>query len=556
VTLTGTSPPPSTVAAGAPGPGEVRHPTVATRGRSRSALAVAALALAAAVWAVAASTLFVPRLTDNGDEAVYLLQAESFRAGHLFPPAAEPTRAFLPWLSTTTGHHYVTKYTPVFPGFIAGSHWIFGTDRAALALAAAGAVVACYHLAREILGRRREAVVAAAFLAGSPLFAIQSVTYLSYLFNAALLMGFAAALLAGVRRRSRALLALGGLLLGLALFARPFDAVLFAGPVLVWWAFSSGSRRLYQGGTPCPPGSGRHRARRLAADAGWVGLGAVPPLLTMVVYFQVATGSFLRPPFTFVGPSDTLGFGPKRMYAGMPYLDYTPGRALLAFGRLIVLTGFWGFGGLLLIGLAVMGYRGLQGGAGRGLALVAVTVPLGYAFFWGSFSSSEWGGPWRFGPFYWLPVIIPASILAAAGFARLWRWDPTVARFVAAGMAAVSLLVTVRALGEHRRFGAQRDRLYAAPMAAAATLDRAVVFLPPLDGPYLLQPFSLARNATFDGPVVWALDRGVRRNLDVVRHLPDRTPYRVVPGATRRSPTRLQRLAVVDGRLVPAPLLQ
>ena len=127
----------------------------------------------------------------------------------------------------------------------------------------------------------------------------------------------------------------------------------------------------------------------------------------------------------------------------MPFLDYTPGRALLAFGRLIVLTGFWGFGGLLLIGLAVMGYRSLRGGAGRWLALVAVTVPLGYLFFWGSFSSSEWGGPWRFGPFYWLPVIIPGSIMAAAGFARLWRWDPVVARFVAAGMAALSLFVTV-----------------------------------------------------------------------------------------------------------------
>jgi 4-amino-4-deoxy-L-arabinose transferase-like glycosyltransferase len=499
---------------------------------------VASLALAAAVWAVAGSTLFLPRLTDNGDEAVYLLQAESFRAGHLFPPALEPAKAFLPWLSIPAARHYVTKYTPVFPGFIAGSHRVFGSDRAALALAAAGAVIACYHLAREILGRRRDAVVAAAFLTGSPLFAIQSVTYLSYLFNAALLMGFAAALLAGVRRRSRPLLGLAGLLLGLSFFARPFDAVLVAGPLLVWWGWS-----------------GRHRLRRLAADAGWVGLGAAPPLAGMAVYFQVATGSFLRPPFTFVGPSDTLGFGPKRMYAGMPWLDFTPGRALLAFGRLTVLTGFWGFGGLLLVGLAVVGYRSLAGGAGRWLTLVAATVPLGYLFFWGSFSSSEWGGPWRFGPFYWLPVIIPGSILAAAGFARLWRWDPSVARFVAIGMAAVSLFVTVRAIGEHQRLGAVRERLFAAPLAAVAMHDRAVVFLPAMDGPYLLQPFSLARNATFDGPVVWAVDRGARRNLDVVRALSDRTPYRVLPGVTRHSPTRLQRLTVVDGRLVPAEAL-
>jgi hypothetical protein len=266
----------------------------------------------------------------------------------------------------------------------------------------------------------------------------------------------------------------------------------------------------------------------------------------------LATGSFVVPPFTFVGPSDTLGFGPRRMYAGMPWLDYTPGRALLAVGRLTVLTGFWGFGGLVLIGLAVVGYRSSGGPARRWLALVAVTVPLGYAFFWGSFSSSEWGGPWRFGPFYWLPVIVPGSILGAAGFSRLWRWDRQVARFVAGGMAVVSLFVVGRALAEHQRYGAVRERLYAAPRAAA-DLEQAVVFLPTLDGPYLLQPFSLARNATFDGPVVWALDRGARRNLDVVQRFPGRAAFRVLPGRSERSPTRLQRLAVVNGRLVPAP---
>src|SRR6266851_1690248 len=127
--LTGTSSPPEVAAAPVALP--ARPPTVSDRGRSRPAVVVGALALAAALWAVAASALFVPRLTDNGDEAVYLLQAESLRAGHLFPPAAEPTRSFLPWLSTTVGHHYVTKYTPVFPAFIALGHRVFGSARAA-----------------------------------------------------------------------------------------------------------------------------------------------------------------------------------------------------------------------------------------------------------------------------------------------------------------------------------------------------------------------------------------------------------------------------------------
>jgi hypothetical protein len=496
---------------------------------------VAALAVAAAVWAVTASALFLPGLTDNGDEAVYLLQADSIRAGHLFPPAVQPAGAFLPWLSKPAGDHYVTKYTPVFPAFVAFSHRVFGSDRAALALAAAGAVVAGYHLAREVLRRRREAVVATVLLASSPLFLIQSATYLSYLFNAALLMGFAAAFLAGLRRRGRGRLALAGFLLGLAVFARPFDAALFSSPLLAWWAWS-----------------GRSCIGRRLREAAWVATGALMPLAAMVTYFRLATGSFLHPPFTFVGPNDTLGFGPKRMYAGMPWLDYTPGRALLAAGRFTVLTGFWGFGGLVLVGLAVVGYRSLRGPARQWLAAVAVTVPFGYAFFWGSFSSSEWGGPWRFGPFYWLPVIVPGSILGAAGFSRLWRWDRKVARFVAGGMAMLSLFVVGRALAEHQRYRVVRERLYTAPRQAAAALDPAVVFLPPMDGPYLLQPFPLARNATFDGPVVWALDRGARRNLDVIQRFPGRTAFRVLPGRSEHSPTRLQRLTVVNGRLLPA----
>ena len=52
------------------------------------------------------------------DEAVYLLQADTIRHGHLFPPAAADGSATLPWLSAQVGHHYVPKYTPVWPAMI------------------------------------------------------------------------------------------------------------------------------------------------------------------------------------------------------------------------------------------------------------------------------------------------------------------------------------------------------------------------------------------------------------------------------------------------------
>ena len=84
------------------------------------------LALAAAVWAVGVSALFLPHQSDNNDESVYLLQADALREGHLFPPAAGPASAFLPWLATPAGDHYVTKYTPVFPALIALGHLRWG----------------------------------------------------------------------------------------------------------------------------------------------------------------------------------------------------------------------------------------------------------------------------------------------------------------------------------------------------------------------------------------------------------------------------------------------
>lgn len=507
---------------------------------ARPAATAAAVAGAAALWAVACSALVFPHLSDNNDEAAYLLQADALRAGHLFPPAVEPVDAFRPWLSGDDGERYISKYTPVQSAVIALVRVLTGTDRAALGVIAAATVAACYLLARELLGSRRQAVLAAGFLVASPLFLVLSATYLAYVSTLALLMGFAGALLAGVRLRSRTRLAAAGFLLGVALFARPWDAVLFATPFAGWWLWSR-----------------RVPLRQRLGEARWVGLGAALPLAAMLAYFQATTGSFLRPPFTLLDSADTLGFGVRRMFPEQLPVDYTPAKALLAAVRLAALTGFWSFGGLVVIGLIAAGLRWQRGRAEAWLGLVAITVPVGYAFFWGSYGSTEWGGPWRFGPFYWFAILAPTSILGAAGFRRLWRWDRVVGSVVAVGACAVSAFVVARALDTHQLFSAERHRLHQAARAAG-DLDNAVVFLPELQGPWLLQPFSLARNATFDGPVIWALDGDDGRNLAVLRQFPGRTPYRVVAQGSRspRPPdldfrTTLVRLEVVGGRLVP-----
>jgi len=183
--------------------------------------------------------------------------------------------------------------------------------------------------------------------------------------------------------------------------------------------------------------------------------------------------------------------------------------------------------------------------------MVALTVPLGYAYFWGSYGSTQWGGPWRFGPFYWLPIIVPLSILGAAGFARLWRTDRQLGVATVVAMTVMSALLVGMAIRAHGSFTQHERHLYTAPVAAAR-LRHAVVFVPPLQGTWLLQPFEMARNASFDSPVIWAIDRGPSDDLAVMDRFPDRAAYRVVApdltSVSRLEPFTIEPPLVVPGR--------
>ena len=488
------------------------------------------MAVAAGVWAAVASARLFPYLTVDKDEAVYLLQADTLRHGRLFPPAPPGTTAgaLLPWLSAHVGDHYVPKYTPVWPAFVALAHLLTGTDRAAIAVVSAAVVVVTYLLAHEVLGSAARGLVAAAFLVLSPLFLLQAVSFLSYLPNLLLLETFALCLLAGVRRGSRVLLTAAGLTAGLALFARPFDALLVILPFAAWFVVE-------------------HRARLqvLVARAGWLALGAAPVVALVLGFFYAATGNPLRSPFTLTSKSDMPGFGVHRIYAGDAGVEYGAKQAWHGLAGHSVLLSFWAFGGLVLIGLAGLAVRRSPTRA-RYLGLVALTVPAGYLFFWGSYIISRWDGPWHVGPFYYLPVLVPLVVLGADGFARLWRWERGLAALALVSMAAVSGLVLVRAL-DRQAASLAADRALHAPLSGAH-FDRALVFLPPLATDHLLTTFVEARNPTLDGKVLWALDHGPE-NVAVARTFPDRTAY--VLTADGDDPPALSRLRAERGPVVP-----
>lgn len=503
------------------------------------------MAVLAGLWALIGSQWVFPYLSDDHDEGIYLFQATALADGHLFPPAPEHADAFRPWLSVHSDDRFVLKYAPVHASILAVGIRTTGSARSSLALIAAGIVVLSYALAKEVLGDRRLAVLASVFLALSPLFLVQSATFLPYCSSLLLLEGFALAFLRGARSDGRVLLSVSGFVFGVALFARPFDALLWAIPLGLYVVVSQRTDR-----------------GRLARTVGWFGLGTVVPIVAMLSYYRAATGSPFRTPFNLLEPQDTLGFGARRLLPSQPELVFTPVHGTFGVIRYILLTSAWGFGGLVLVGLflACVVRRRLDGPQ-PWLALVALSFSCGYLFFWGTFSTSPRGGITSFlGPFYFLPVLVPVTFLAAKCFGEVWHRDRVIAATAFAGMVVVSGYLLLKALPVNLRFTAEDRRLYA-PIAAAR-LDRALVLIPPIYGPQLMHPFAYLQNeADYDGRIVYALDRGDPRNLELLDDLPGREAYKLrLRGHYRANPsdpgltTSLERLTVTTHPSVPATL--
>jgi hypothetical protein len=479
----------------------------------RPASAVVALAVAAGVWAMTISRLVLPYTSRNPDEALYLLQADTLRHGRLFPPA--PTghvESMLPLFSRYRDGHYVPKYPPVHAAVLAFGRVVFGTYRAGLAIIAAGLVVATYLLATEVLSSRRRAVLAAVFMAGSPLVLVESATFLAYLSGLVLLELFAWAFLCARRTQRSHWYVLTGLLLGTSYFARPYDTVLFALPFGIWMLIEH-----------------RHGLAELGRRMLAMAAGAAPPVLALLLYNRAATGNFLHTSFA-LDPSDTLGFGRHRIVWVQPYFDYTPGEALTATARHFGYMSFWLFGGAVTIALALAFVFITEKRPARVLATVLVTIPVGYFFFWGSSVATTISKGIRyFGPWYWVGTLAPLAVLAAGATARILRRRRVIGVGLLVAMVATSAGVTVWALGAHHGLLAN-ERRWNEPLQHAP--DNSLVFL---QEQFILIPYKLSRNPTLDGPVLFARDLGPAENLDLARDFPARRPMQL--GIDRGRPT-------------------
>lgn len=500
----------------AQGEGSARPVPVLTR--RVHALCAIALAVAAAVWAVVGSASLLPELSANSDEGIYLLQADALKSGLLAPAApADDPGAYRPWFSVVRDGSYVLKYAPVHASVIAAFDAVTTSPRAALGAIAAAQVLLVITLAREMGASRRAALIAGALFATAPLVLQLDLTFLSYGTSLSLLLAASAAALRARRTRARAPALVAGFCWGFAAFARPYDAALFGlalTAALAWPRLRAGSR-------PEP-------RRRLVRLAGLACLGALVPLAALLAFNQAMTGDALRLPFHLLERRDAPGLGLRRALPSDTFLDYDLGKALSSLGRNLLLVSVWSAGGLLGCGLAAatLVRRRLRHAA-LSLAILAVW-PVGYALFWGSYVAAFlWDGALFLGPFYYLPMVAALAIPAGVALDDLWHWRPPLAAVAAVGSAALVVALVAPRLAEQHERSEQRSEV--ADAVADEVESPALVFIPPLYGPFLQNPLSFLRNsAEIGGPVVYALDRGDAANDKVRAAHPTRRAYRLV----------------------------
>ena len=535
--------------------------------------------LAGIVVFVIASTVFEYH-SSNHDEAVYLVQAAMLLEGQLELHAGELAAAFRPWFFVEDGGRLYPKYAPVPAAMYAVSMALFGEPRVTLAVVAAGNTALVSALGSMVFDRR-VGLVAAVLFAASPLALVTSSVFLPYAPTTLLNLLFAVAYLYSVREESFVGAAMAGVAIGVAFFARPLTAVLFAAPFILHALYSVG-RALHE--------EWRERVPETALRHGLTAAFGILFVGVTFAYNYRMTGSLLTFPYEAFAPLDGPGFGYREILDHS--VEYTPRRALRANGYVLwYLVTRWfvagSIGTLLALTGGLLAARRWRDGASvsaddasfertGGLLFggLFLTVPLGNVFFWGNFNIlATFGDPTdglisQFGPFYHFDLLVPLSLFAAVAVVACWRYLRTTldshpsrsARALLVTLVLVAVLMFAAAnasvaaapLERNAAYTDKYDRAY--DPIQTAEFDDALVFIPTPYGDWQNHPFQVLRNDPgFDGRAVYALDQDSAANFAVIDAYPDRTYYRYTyrgewtPNAAQHVEPKLEPLTVYRG---------
>ncbi len=455
-----------------------------------------------------------PHLSKNNDEPVYLFQSELLRSGHLTLPTSAVGGGLRPWMSGVIGDRTVLVFPPGWPAVLAVATVLL-PFKVVGALAATFGLVAVYLLGIELLRSRAAALVAAAFVGVSPLMLVLGGTVLSYPFA----LGLGAVLVTATVRAGRtgrtSPLVVAGAASGLLFAVRPLDALLVTGVAglhLVWtW---------------------RRRLPTVVRGAGLALAGAAPFVAGVLAVNARTTGSPLRFPLHANGGDNRFGFGPRQISAGARVFDVTPAMMERTTLRLLGELPHWTLGGLLVVPLVVWGAVRVARRRPSDVPLLVVlglAFPAAYLFYWGSHFVHV--GRRDYGPFYYLPVLVPIGLAVGEGLVGVARRSR-----LAALLVGVALLATLPASLTPKYRRAERHNLAVAREVRLvdALPRRSLVLLPGSnDGPWMLHVRGYFRNPPDLGAGrLYAADNG-GANLDLADRFGDRPVYQlygVLPG--------------------------
>jgi hypothetical protein len=521
-----------------PGDRQGRESRRGLRGRvDPFVIGVALLAVAAFAASLVVQRHWFPYLSKDNDEAVYRFQADLFRHGMATLPARLMGETFRPWMSGPVGDRLIMVFPPGWPALLAIGRTLTGTWRIVPALAAAAVAVAVAAFAAELTQDRVTAFLTAILVSLTPMLLVLAGTLLTYPFALAVDATLGTFALRAVRLERPRLLLGTGLAAGVLFSMRPLDAGILTavfGSYLLW--------------------SWRHSAGLLGKGAGWAATGAASILAGVLAYNARVTGNLLRFPLQAEGGDNRFGFGTRWIAVGAPRFHVTPALMVKATATLLGELPRWLAGGWLLLPLAAVGlvllWRSAAVGGSRTAVLVALLIayPTAHFFYWGTFLVTV--GRKEYGPFYYLPMILPLSMAAATTLraaGRRWRPLAPLGVAVLAGVALGLILPPKLALAHAHTKSVARE---------VALVDRlpkpAVVIIPgSLDGAWILHVRGyFANRPHLDGDRIFSAEDG-SKNLDLFDRFPDLPVFELSgttqPGHPERLPhpviSRLTRIA-------------
>ncbi len=490
-------------------------------------VALLLLLVASAALSIAVQRNVFPFYSGDRDEPVYRYQAQMLADGHVTIPATQE-QFFRPWLSGPVDGHLAMAFQPLWPAVLMVADVATNSMLPGLAFGVVFATAGVYALAAELLRSRRLGLGAAVLFALSPFVLLLAGTYLNYVFAVGLGTWMTVGWVRAVRRSSAVAAAGAGALFGLVLLTRPFDALLATVPLLVFALVSRPDRAGW---------------RQLLAG---VAAGAAPFVVVTLAYNLAVTGAA----FEFAtsaqsGGTAAFGWGRRALAPDYPPVNFTLLNAFRATAQNLAALPSWLLGSYVGIPLAAWGLRrSLSRARPDTMLLVAMLVvfPVGYLGWWAIALTVD-GAYTGIGPHYYLPMLVPLSILMAVGgrdlLSRLWdagsrsRWCLGVVGI----LAVFSTAAFVGPRLDVNRFVADQERRQAVPILAAVRSrpGRLLVINQREPHPYIMGTHGiLANRPTLDTRVIFAVDRGAT-GVDLLRQHSDRQAFRTIrqlePGA-------------------------